>query len=81
MTTPDENAILEAIREALLTPDRPPRTEGWFSLKELQDITRDDSGAILSVSKIHKRMAEESEKWEKRKVKGYMYYKLRNGKP
>jgi hypothetical protein len=35
----------------------------------------------MSQSQIHKQIAAQGDKWEKRKVKGYMYYRLRNGKP
>ena len=77
VTEPDTKAIIDAIRQALLTKyTRPPQAEGWFNMKELREVMA-QGGTPVSETIVRRRLREQGELWERKIVRGFAYYRLK----
>ena len=83
--TVTEDQILEemhrALRQALLAKyTRPSQADGWFDMKGLREVMA-QGGTPVSETFVRRRLREQGELWERQIVRGFAYYRLKNGKP
>lgn len=72
MRSPDLKEIGDELIRALSLPERPPRSEGWWSMEELTKAVG------VSPTSVRRRMA--GKPVERKKHIGFMFYRLKNGK-